>query len=341
MSSVFTFAAPADRLAPMPLPRAALVLAAVTALCGTVAAHPLAPVLLEVRELGDGRAAVAWKTPLLRPRGMVLAPALPPACRAHDGPRTAEEGGGRVTRWTAECGPLVGAQVGIDGLSGPVVGLVRVVLADGRVVQAVVSARQPLLAVPERPGPWDVVRSYLRLGVEHILTGPDHLLFVVGLVLLAGTLRRVLGTVSAFTLGHSVTLSLAVLGVTAVPVRAVEVAIALSVLALAVELAREAGSATAMRRHPWVMAFAFGLLHGLGFAGALRDAGLPAGEVPLALLAFNLGIELGQLAFVGAVLGAGRLLAPALPVWARRAPAYVIGTLAAFWCFERAAAWWG
>jgi hydrogenase/urease accessory protein HupE len=325
----------------MPLPRAVLVLAGVTALCGTGAAHPLAPVLLEVRELDDGRAAVAWKTPLLRPRGTALAPALPPACRALEEAASDEAGDGLVTRWTAHCGPLVGARIGVDGLSGPLVGLVRIVLGDGRVVQAVVSARQPFLTVPERPGPWDVVRSYLRLGVEHILTGPDHLLFVVGLVLLAGTLRRVLGTVSAFTLGHSVTLSLAVLGVTAMPVRTIEVAIALSVLALAVELAREPGGATLMRRHPWAMAFAFGLLHGLGFAGALREAGLPAGEVPLALLAFNGGIELGQVAFVGAVLGAGRLLAPALPGWARRAPAYVIGTLAAFWCFERAAAWWG
>ncbi len=329
----------------MPPLRAVVALVALTAMRGNVAAHPLAPVLLELRELGDGRVAVAWKTPLLHPRGTALAPALPAACRTLDPPTTAEEGDGLVTRWTAHCGALIGAAVGIEGLSGPLAGLVRVVLADGRVVQAVLSAGRPPLTVPERPRPWDVFGSYLRLGVEHILTGPDHLLFVFGLVLLAGTARRVLGTVSAFTVGHSVTLSLAVLGLTVVPVRAIEVAIAASVLALAIELAREDhGRSTLMRRHPWVMAFAFGLLHGLGFAGALRAAGLPAGDVPMALFAFNAGIEVGQVTFVVVVLTVGRLLArvgTTLPDWARRAPVYVMGTLAAFWCFERAAAWLG
>jgi hydrogenase/urease accessory protein HupE len=325
--------------------RTAVALVAVTALRGTVGAHPLAPVLLELRELGDDRVAVAWKTPFLHPRGTAPEPALPAACHALDQPTTDEEGAGLVTRWTARCGPLIGARVGIDGLSDPLAGVARVVLADGRVVQAVLSAREPSLSVPKRPRPWDVCRSYLRLGVEHILTGPDHLLFVFGLVLLAGTVRRVLGTVSAFTLGHSVTLSLAVLGLTAVPVHAVEVAIAASVLALAVELAREDhGAPTVMRHHPWVMAFGFGLLHGLGFAAALRQAGLPPGDVPLALFAFNTGIEVGQVAFVAVVLAIGRLLAPvgpALPPWVRRAPVYVMGTLAAFWWFERTAEWLG
>jgi hydrogenase/urease accessory protein HupE len=309
------------------------------------AAHPLAPVLLELRELGAGRVAVAWKVPLLRPRGADLAPALPPACATLEPPTTVQEGTGLVTRWTAQCGNLVGARVGIDGLSGPLAGVVRVVLGDGRETQAVLMASAPSLVVPARAHPWNVWASYVRLGIRHILAGPDHLLFVLGLVLLAGTLRRVLGTVSAFTLGHSITLTLAVLGVTAVPVRPVELAIAVSVLALAIELAREGDAdATAMRRHPWVMALAFGLLHGFGFAGALREAGLPAGEVPLALFAFNVGIEAGQIAFVGALLVAGRLLRPlrpALPAWSRRAPVYVMGVLAAFWCFERAAAWWG
>ena len=329
----------------MPPLRAALALVALTAMRCDVSAHPLAPVLLELREVGDGRVAVAWKTPLLRPRGTSLAPVLPAGCHAADQATTSEEGSGLVTRWMAQCGELVGARVGIDGLSGPLAGLVRVVLADGRVVQVVLSAGDASLTVPERPRPWDVCRSYLRLGITHILTGPDHLLFVFGLVLLAGTPRRVLGTVSAFTLGHSVTLSLAVLGLTAVPVRAVEVAIAASVLALAIELAREdRGTPTLMGRHPWVMASGFGLLHGLGFAGALREAGLPAGEVPLALFAFNGGIEVGQVGFVGVLLLLGRLLLPvrpALPAWTRRAPVYVMGSLAAFWCFERAAAWWG
>jgi len=160
--------------------------------------------------------------------------------------------------------------------------------------------------------------NYAALGVEHILTGPDHLLFVLGLVLLVAGTRRLLATVTAFTVGHSVTLSLAVLGFARVPPGPTEVLIALSVYALAVELARDARRPTLMRRLPWLVAAGFGLLHGLGFAGALRQAGLPAGDVPLALAAFNAGVELGQLLFIAAVLVVRRAvrLAPApLPRW--------------------------
>jgi len=328
----------------MPL-RAMLVLTVVAALRSPAVAHPLAPVLLELREIGDGRVNVTWKVPLLRARGTAPAPALPATCSGLDTPTTVQEGTGVVTRWTAQCGNLVGARVGIEGLADPLAGVVRVVLGDGVATQAVLTAGAPSITVPERPRPWDICASYVRLGIGHILSGPDHLLFVLGLVLLAGTARRVLGTVTAFTLGHSITLTLAVLGVTAIPVRPVELAIALSVLALAIELARDGDArATVMRRHPWSMALVFGLLHGFGFAGALREAGLPPGDVPLALFAFNVGIEVGQIAFVAAVLVVGRLLLPlrpALPAWSRRVPVYSMGVLAAFWCFERAAAWWG
>jgi hydrogenase/urease accessory protein HupE len=325
--------------------RSVLVLAALAALRGPAAGHPLAPVLLELRELGDGRAAIAWKTPLLRARGVSAEPDLPRACRGLEPPATATEGAGLVTRWTARCGPLRGARIGIRGLADPLVGVVRVVLANGVVVQGVVSAREPGLTVPARPRPGDVALGYLRLGIDHIATGPDHLLFVFGLVLLAATTRRILGTVTAFTVGHSVTLSLAALGLTPVSQRAIEVAIAGSVLALAIELARDSrASPSAMRRRPWLLAFVFGLLHGLGFASALRAAGLPTGEVPLALLAFNVGIELGQVAFVAAIVAVRRLAGAfdsAVPVWVHRVPVYVMGVLAAYWCFERASIWLG
>jgi hydrogenase/urease accessory protein HupE len=307
------------------------------------AAHPLAPLLLEVREVGNGQVEVGWKTPLLLPQGARPAPALPARCHAR-GPAvtTAEEAGVRA-RWTVECGApgLTGERIGVDGLAEPMLALVRVVLADGRVVQRLVSAGAPAIVVPPRPRPWDTFRDYAVLGVEHILAGPDHLLFVFGLVLLAATPRRLLGTITAFTLGHSVTLSLAVLGVARVPSRPLELGIAASVLALAIELAREPARPTLMRRWPWAMAAAFGLLHGLGFAAALGEAGLPAGDIPLALLAFNLGIEAGQVAFVLVVLGIGRALAVVgirLPHWTRRVPVYAMGSLAAFWCWERAAA---
>jgi hydrogenase/urease accessory protein HupE len=192
--------------------------------------------------------------------------------------------------------------------------------------------------VPERQGPFEVLADYAALGGEHILTGLDHLLFVWGLLLLVSTRRALIFTITAFTLGHSVTLSLAVLGYVDFPTGLVELAIAISILVLAVELTSSGGWG-ALRRHPSLLAGSFGLLHGFGFAGALADVGLPPEEIPLSLLSFNVGIELGQLAFVFCVLLAGRLLRPLVagsPGWMRAAPAYAIGSLAVFWCFERA-----
>jgi hydrogenase/urease accessory protein HupE len=194
------------------------------------------------------------------------------------------------------------------------------------------------VTIPARPRVFDVARDYVRLGVAHILTGPDHLLFVFGLVLLAGTTRRIVATVTAFTLGHSITLSLAALGLVVVPSRPIEVAIAATVLALAVELARPRAATSLVHRRPWLMAAAFGLLHGLGFAAALREAGLPEGEVPLALFSFNVGIELGQIAFVLAVLVLRRAIrgvAPNVPGWLRQLPVYGMGTLAGYWWLDR------
>ncbi len=323
--------------------RLALLSFALVVLRGAAAAHPLAPVLLELRDLGGGRVAVTWKTPLRQPRGGEAVPVLPTACTGLDAPTTSRETAGIVTRWTARCDDLIGARVGIDGLTPPLTGLVRVELLDGRTVRAVVAAGREFVTVPARPRRRDVAGGYLRVGIEHILGGPDHLLFVAGLVLLAGTGRRILGMVSAFTVGHSLTLTAAVLGLLVAPARVVELAIAGSVLALAVELARPTAGRSMLRARPWTIACGFGLLHGLGFAGALRDAGLPAGEVPLALLAFNGGIELGQLAFVAGLLIIGRGVSPLAklsPTWSRMAPAYVLGACAAYWCFERAAAWW-
>jgi len=314
------------------------------AIAPPVRAHPLAPCVLELREAGGGRVEVGWKTPLLRPRGAELTPVLPARCRAVGARTVAEEGGGTWTRWAVDCGKggLAGERVGIAGAGSVALGaLVRVTLADGRLVQGVLTPSHPELTIPSRPRARDVVRDYGRLGVEHILTGPDHLLFVFGLVLLAGTTRRLLGTVSAFTLGHSVTLTLAALGIVDFPARAIELAIAASVLLLAAELARRPAAPTLIRRRPWAMAALFGLLHGLGFAGALREAGLPAGEIPLSLFSFNVGIEAGQVVFVLAVLALRRAAGPLperMPSWARRVPVYGMGSLAGYWWIERALA---
>ena len=272
---------------------------------------------------------------------------LPARCH-QIGSANAVDGADRVTLvWTVDCGPggLTGDVVGVDDLpAAKINALLTIERLDGEKIQTVLSPRSPSFTVPAQPSGWEVVRGYATLGIDHILTGPDHLLFVFGLLLLVSASRLLVQTITAFTLGHSLTLSAAALHAANVPSRPVEVLIALSVLVLAVELARNADRPTLLRRFPWAMAVAFGLLHGFGFAGALAEAGLPAGDVPLALVSFNGGIEIGQLAFVGAVLTAGMLCRRWLPAMggrSTRVAVYAMGVLSAFWCFERAAAWLG
>lgn len=307
-------------------------------------AHPLAPSLLELRPDDAGHVEVRWKTPRARAVGAEPAPILPETCRQTSEPRAEQDDLSFELRWTIDCGApgLVGRRVGVEGLAqAGTVALVRLAWTDGRRLERVVTAQQPWLEVPERPTRSAIVRDLGELGVRHILGGADHLLFVFGLVLLSGSFAALAKTVSAFTLGHSITLSLAALGWIFVPQAPIEVAIAVSVLVLAIELAQPGEGNHWMRRRSWLMAASFGLLHGLGFAAALAEAGLPRDDIPLALLSFNVGIEIGQLVFVGCVYGAGRYvlarLTP-LPRWVGAIPVYVMGTLAAYWCFERAVA---
>ena len=305
-------------------------------------AHPLDPSLLEIREVRGAPLEVLWRQPNVQPVDAPVRPLLPSRC--------VQVGRGEVrqgepwseARWRLDCGgrSLVGERIGVEGLAqGQTDALLRIQLADGRLIQAVLRPDAPALTVPPGTSAVKVCRDYLLLGLEHILSGLDHLLFVLGLVLLVRG-RGLLWTITAFTLGHSVTLSLAVLGVVRIPPAPVEILIAASIFAVAVELTRQdAGRAAPPWRSPRALAFGFGLLHGLGFAGALAQVGLPAGEIPLALVSFNSGIEVGQLLFVGTLLLARtafraralpRLMAPA------GLPAYAIGALAAYWVLDRA-----
>ncbi len=310
-------------------------------------AHPLAPALLELRESESGRVEVTWKRSALRVPGSDLQPILPADCPALEEPRVEEQGTAMLAHWSIDCGEvgLVGRTLRIDD-QGParIDTLVRIELADGRKLQRVLRRSEPSMVVPERTGRVTVFVDYFTFGFDHILSGPDHLLFVFGLVLLCSNLATNLATlaktVTSFTVGHSITLSLAALGYAKYPAGPIEVLIAASVLALAVDLARDEAKPTWMRRFPWPMALLFGLLHGLGFAGALREAGLPDGEIPMALFSFNVGIEVGQLVFVAALLAltplAKRIPMPiSLP---RRIAVYGMGSLAAFWVIERGAA---
>jgi len=324
--------------------RAAVVVALVWS-CSGAAAHPLEPALLQIHESAPGTLDVLWRPPSSQPGDVEISPLLPDGCVNLSEPTPAWGAVPGTVRWGVRCAAasLVGQRIGVEGLrERKTDAMLRVQLADGRLVQTVLRGDTPFATIPERAGPLDVLLGYLRLGFEHILTGPDHLLFVLGLVLLVHARRLLLWTITAFTAGHSVTLSLAALGFVNVPPKPVEVLIALTIFVVAVELTRDApGPASSMRRFPWAVAFAFGLLHGLGFAGALAQVGLPATDIPLALFSFNVGIELGQLLFVGLVLATGavlrRLSARSLEAVAP-VPAYAIGSLAVFWILERMAA---
>lgn len=311
-------------------------------------AHPLAPSLLELRQSDGGRFAVRWKTSAFRPTGAHLAPILPDWCTRTGEESASDDAAAVERRFAIDCGErgLHGATLGVTDLDvSRTLALVRVELADGTLVRELLDGARPTMVVPERQSRLDVARQYLDLGVEHLLTGIDHLLFVLCLCLLVRE-RRTLGwTITAFTAGHSVTLTLATLGFVRFPQSVAETAIALSIVLLAAELLRDDGSAAPpppaswIRRRPWAMAFTFGMLHGLGFAGALSEVGLPPSEIPMALLTFNLGIEIGQLGFVLAVLLLAHLARPLLarlPARAVRVPAYAIGCVAAFWFWSRA-----
>lgn len=312
-----------------------------------VAAHPLAPALLELREVDDGGVyAVQWRTALVRALGRDVVPVMPDGCVADPGSlQTRDEGTARHQQWTLHCEALIGRELRVDGLDGSGVNVIlRVVSRDGAVQQSLLDERHPRYTVLEPAAAPSVFGGYLVLGVEHLLFGFDHVLFVIGLVLLVRGARRLVWTITAFTLGHSLTLSLAVLGVVRVHAGFTEFMIALSILLLAVEILRPADARPGpFARWPWWVAAAFGLLHGLGFAGVLGEIGLPQNEIPLALFAFNLGIEIGQLMLIAAWLLAAALLrrlrrAQWPQALARGVPAYVIGTLAAYWCWERVAA---
>lgn len=304
-------------------------------------AHIFAPSLYELKETGSDTVNARWKEPILRPRGAMLRPVLPPNCEGVGKVNFEYVDTGAVAAWNLECpGGLIGKTVSVENIATSKADvLLRVELLDGRSIRQVLTESDSSFVIPERESSLSVFKGYLLLGTEHILEGFDHLLFILGLVLIIGWSRQLLWTVTAFTVGHSITLGLAVLGFVNVPQQLTEAAIALSIYFLAIELYRSYKSHnTLMNRYPWIIAGLFGLLHGLGFAGALSEIGLPQTDVPLALLSFNIGIEIGQLVFVGLVLVAWAVLRRIPIVWpqfAKHTPAYLIGSLAVFWFLER------
>jgi hydrogenase/urease accessory protein HupE len=307
-------------------------------------AHESRPAYLEIIEGDAGTYALTWKIPRRGDLVLPLRPVLPADCRDLVPEARLATPGGLVVRRSLDCGSagLSGQEILIDGLSGSITdALVRVTLLSGEVQTVILKPDAPGFIVAEPQSAGDVFLAYLVLGVEHILFGIDHLLFVLGLLLLVNGVGLLVKTVTAFTVAHSVTLGGAALGLVNVPQAPVEAAIALSILFLATELVKKhQGQVGLAESRPWLVALSFGLLHGFGFAGALAEIGLPETAIPLALLSFNLGVEIGQLLFVFAAVLVIALLTKLprrRPAWVELAPAYGIGSVAAFWTIQRVA----
>jgi hydrogenase/urease accessory protein HupE len=286
---------------------------------------------------------VLWKTPMLGDMRLALDPVFSGPAEALTPVTTRLTGSAAVQTWRIRAERLRGQTLRIVGLETTLTdALVRMAFANGSTWVQRLTPQQPTTVIPVRPGAWEIAGTYLGLGVEHILTGIDHLLFVLALLILTTGTWRLLKTVTAFTVAHSITLGLATLGIVHVPSKPVEAVIALSIVFVAAEILHtRRGRIGLAARMPWMVAFTFGLLHGFGFAGALSEVGLPAGQIPVALLFFNLGVEAGQVLFIAAVLvlvaGAKRVRI-AWPRWAELVPPYAIGSVAMFWVVQRIAA---
>jgi hydrogenase/urease accessory protein HupE len=287
-------------------------------------AHDFTPGVLSIVERTAGRYEIAWAPPVDSGEELDVRFALPTHCRLDE-----------ERRW-ADCGA--------EGLRGAITfpGLrdhrarvvIRIEALHAPPAEHLVSGDAPELSLDRPPG--DSFVAWLRLGVEHIAFGFDHLAFLFGLLLVAGVDRRALLTVTAFTVAHSITLALAALDLVHLASAPVEATIAASVILVARESTHDEPTLT--RRWPWLVAAVFGLVHGLGFAGALREIGLPRDSVIVPLLGFNLGVELGQLAIVAVAVVALHLARrwKSPPTWLRPASAYAIGALGAFWLIDRA-----
>lgn len=304
-------------------------------------AHELRPAYLEVREMATNEFAVLWKVPALDDLRLGLYVRLPDACKAKTETVRAIQDGAYFERWSMACpNGLKGQEIVVDGLRSTVTDvLARIEYSDGTKQVARLTPEKTTLLVAGGQSWLEVARTYFLLGVDHILTGFDHLLFVLALMLLIHDRWMFVKTITAFTIAHSITLAGATLGYISLPQKPVEATIALSIAFVASELVKaRSGERRLSEDYPWIVAFVFGLLHGFGFAGALKETGLPQTDVSLALLTFNLGVEAGQLMFIAAALVISRaasilITVPIAP--ARLAAAYLIGTTSMIWLISR------
>jgi hypothetical protein len=304
-------------------------------------AHEVRPGLVEITETAPQRYGFLWKKPTGGEVELQIAPVVPSQCRLVTPGQEQLAPGAVVVRGTLDCpGGIAGKTLAIAGLEGTITDvLVRVMHQDGRLESHLLRPTNPSVTFGGGGSNSERALGYVQLGIQHILLGVDHLLFVVGLLLIVAGRWTLVKTLTAFTVAHSITLALATLGYVSAPLLPLNAAIALSILFLGPEIVRAwRGQTSFTIRHPWVVAFAFGLLHGFGFATGLSELGLPKDEIPLALLLFNVGVELGQLGFVALIVlleRALRILEVRWPTAVLRLPGYVVGTLGAFWTFQR------
>jgi hypothetical protein len=305
-------------------------------------AHEARPAYLEIKETAPGQFSVLWRTPVLAGMRLPIALRLPDDVKNLKEPTVDELADSFVERHWIDAGKngLSGKRIEFPGLQLTITDvLVRVEMLDGRKWTTIVHPSQPWVEIAAAQSWLGVSGTYIVQGIRHILFGADHMLFVLGLLLIVKDRWMLLKTVTAFTIAHSITLAIATFGYAEIPVMPLNAAIALSILFLGPEIVRSwRGETSFTIRHPWVVAFAFGLLHGFGFASALISAGLPRHELPLALVSFNVGVEFGQVGFIALTLALERsfhILEIRWPQWVEALPGYTVGSLGAFWTIQR------
>jgi len=304
-------------------------------------AHEIRPAYWELQETAPDTYAVLWKAPLSSNAPSGFSPLLPPTAKITSDVARETTNNTYYERYTVNVpGGLTGQTLSLTGPAAALADvLVRIVRADGKIQYLRLNPVTPTAVVEAAPGALSAAATFLRLGVEHILLGVDHLLFVLGLLLIVRDRWMLLKTITAFTVAHSLTLAVATLGYASAPLPPLNAAIALSILFLGPEIVRvQRGQTSLTIQRPWLVAFAFGLLHGFGFASGLTSLGLSHAEIPWALLSFNIGVEMGQLFFVLIILlleRAFKVLAMQWPRWAEALPSYTVGGLGAYWTIQR------
>ena len=307
--------------------------------------HEIRPAYLQITQIDNQEYKVLWKIPAMGDMVLKIYPEFDSGFELKQEGFSKPVSGSVINTYTLTgSNELAGSHLSIVNLKKTMVDvLVTLEYLDGEKITLMLKPDSPEILLPGKASKWQVVKTYTILGIEHILLGFDHLLFVLALLILSTGFKKLLKTVTAFTVAHSITLSFSVLGLATLPGPPVEAVIALSIVFLAMEIVKlQQGKPSLTSQKPWLVAFSFGLLHGFGFAGALTDIGLPQTEIPLALATFNIGVELGQIIFVLAVLVFLRIIRSSVPKkgWLPKVVPYAIGSIAMFWTIERIVGFW-